>query len=96
MRGDYTDNVSRAMTEGSHPARYCANKGDCATCISTSWGCGLVAVATEQGLVTVWDLDRGLFIMVRLLSVLSQGSFINCLKDHTHGFRNLSTICLIF
>lgn len=64
VRGDYTENVPMTMTEASHPARLCAVSGDTVVCVSTSMGTGLVAVGTEQGHLGVWDLDRGLLIMV--------------------------------
>ena len=53
------------ITEASHPAVVCSEKGDSVVCISnTSMGTGLVAVGTEQGHVSIWELDRGLLIMV--------------------------------
>lgn len=64
MRGDYTTNVPLAVTESSHPALECALLGDNVICISTGVGTGLVALGTEQGRLALWDLDRGLYIMV--------------------------------
>ena len=65
MRGEYTDNVPASTTESSHPAVFCSEKGDSVVCISsTSTGTGLMAVGTEQGHISIWELDRGLLIMV--------------------------------
>lgn len=65
VRGEYTENVPISMTEASHPAVICSEKGDSVVCISSSsTGTGLVAVGTEQGHISIWELDRGLLIMV--------------------------------
>ena len=65
VRGEYTDNVPSSASEASHPAVYCSEKGDSVVCISsTSTGTGLVAVGTECGHISIWELDRGLLIMV--------------------------------
>ena len=60
------------VTEASHPAVLCSEYGDSVVCISsTSTGTGLVAVGTEHGHISIWELDRGLLIMVnKLLSVV--------------------------
>ncbi len=67
VRGEYTTNVPLAITESSHPASECAHDRDTVCCMSTSIGTGLVALGTEQGRVAVWDLDRGLYIIVSVL-----------------------------
>lgn len=65
IRGEYTENVPSSTTEASHPAVYCSEKGDNVVCISsTSTGTGLMAVGTEHGHITIWELDRGLLIIV--------------------------------
>lgn len=67
MRGEYTENVPLSVTESSHPALECGSSGDVIVCISTSTGTGLVAVGLECGTVSLWDVDRGLYVMVSLL-----------------------------
>ena len=64
VRGEYTENVPLSVTESSHPALESGSKNDTIVCISTSIGTGLVAVGMEHGTVTIWDVDRGLYIMV--------------------------------
>ena len=66
-----------SMSEASHPARLCAVTGDSVVCVSTSVGTGLVAIGTEQGHIGVWDLDRGLLIMVRVLFDVTNHTHIN-------------------
>ena len=65
IRGEYTENVPSSTTEASHPAVCCSENGDSVVCISsTSTGTGLTAVGTERGHISIWELDRGLLIMV--------------------------------
>ena len=64
MRGEHTDNVPVAVTEGTHPARVCAGADDSVICVSTAANCGLMATATRQGNITLWDLDRSLYLLV--------------------------------
>ncbi len=66
VRGEYTANVPLAITESSHPASEYTHDRDTVCCMSTSIGTGLVALGTEQGRIAVWDLDRGLFIIVSI------------------------------
>ena len=71
IRGEYTENVPSSTTEASHPAVYCSGKGDSVVCISsTSTGTGLMAVGTEHGHISIWELDRGLLIMVCCSSMM--------------------------
>ena len=64
MRGEHTENIPAAVTEGTHPARVCAGTEDRVACVSTAANCGLLATATGRGHITIWDLDRCLHIMV--------------------------------
>ena len=63
------------VTEGTHPAVVCvAGEEDCITCISTTSNTDLVAVGTKQGRITVWDVNRVLFIMASL--TLESAAFV--------------------
>ena len=62
------------VTEASHPAVLCSKKDDSVVCISsTTTGTGLVAVGTEQGHLSIWELDRGLLIMVCICTTTQSG-----------------------
>ena len=50
-----------AVTEASHPAVICH---EYIACISEHSACNMVATATNEGLIQLWDLDRALFISV--------------------------------
>ena len=60
------------VTEGTHPAvRVTSDRTDSIAFIAVSLQSGLVAVATKQGVLSVWDIGGSLCILV--------SSYMNCI-----------------